>query len=113
SHMETVIRVAIVYAMIVLGLRVLGKREFGQLAPVELVTLLLIPEIVSQALQRQDYSLTNAAIGLGSLFSLVFLTSLLSARFPHVQKVLEGTPAVLVKDGRLIRENILKERITP
>ena len=51
--MEAVIRVAAIYALIVLGMRVLGKREFGQLSPVELVTLLLIPEIVSNALRMR------------------------------------------------------------
>jgi uncharacterized membrane protein YcaP (DUF421 family) len=57
--METVIRVTIFYLIILIGLRVMGKREFSQLTPLELVTLLLIPEIVSQSILREDFSLTN------------------------------------------------------
>jgi uncharacterized membrane protein YcaP (DUF421 family) len=55
--METVIRVALIYVFIMAGLRVMGKREFGQLSPIELVTLLLIPEIVSQAMIMEDFPL--------------------------------------------------------
>lgn len=47
--METVIRIAIIYLVILVGLRLLGKRELSQLTPLELVTLMLIPEIVSQS----------------------------------------------------------------
>ena len=50
--METVIRVAFVYVFVLLALRVVGKREFGQLTPFDLVTLLLIPDLVTQALLR-------------------------------------------------------------
>lgn len=53
--METVLRVGIIYVVIVMGLRILGKREFAQLSPVELVLLLLIPEIVSQSLLRERF----------------------------------------------------------
>lgn len=53
--METVIRVAILYVLIIAGLRVMGKREFSQLTSIELVALLLIPELASQALIREDF----------------------------------------------------------
>jgi uncharacterized membrane protein YcaP (DUF421 family) len=111
--METVIRVAVIYALIVLGLRVLGKREFGQLSPIELVTLLLIPEIVSNALQREDQSVTNGIIGLATLFTLVFATSLLTSRFGVFNRLLDGTPTVLVHRGELIAKNLQRERISP
>ncbi len=111
--METVIRVAVIYALIVLGLRVLGKREFGQLSPIELVTLLLIPEIVSNALQRDDQSVTNGIIGLATLFTLVFTTSLLTSRFRRLNRALEGTPTVLVHHGKIIPANLHLERVSP
>ena len=64
--METVIRVAIVYVFLMAALRFLGKREFGQLSPFDLVVLLMIPELVSQALVREDFSLTNAIVAVGA-----------------------------------------------
>ena len=75
------LRVALIYVFILLGMRVVGKREFAQLSPSELVSLLMIPELVSQALSHEDYSLTNALIGVCTLLLLVFVTSVLVQRF--------------------------------
>ena len=110
--MDAVLRVVVIYLLIVIGLRVMGKREFGQLSPLELVTLLLIPEIVSNAIQGQHFSLTHATVALATLFTLVFLTSILSARSARFQKLLDGSPRVLVSDGKLIAANLMAERVT-
>ena len=111
--MDAVLRVAVIYLLMVIGLRLLGKREFGQLSPLELVTLLLIPEIVSNAIQGQHFSITHAVVGVATLFVLVFLTSLLSARSARFEKVLDGSPTVLVHDGKLIAQSLMAERVTP
>lgn len=100
--METVLRVAAIYVLVYAGLRVMGKREFGQLSPLELVTLLMIPEIVSQALTGDDYSVTNAAIGVSTLLVLVFATSLLIHRFKKVEDIVNGEPSVLVRRGKML-----------
>ena len=111
--METVIRVVIVYAAIVAGLRVLGKREFGQLSPLELVTLLLIPEIVSPVLNRDDASLTNGLLGVMTVLALVFITSMLMHLSPRFEKIVAGEPTVLVAHGQLVEKHLNKERVTP
>lgn len=111
--METVIRVAIIYLLILIGLRILGKREFSQLSSQELVTLLLIPELVSPALTRQDDSLVNAGIAAASIFSLVFLTSVVSHRVRRMETVLSGKPTLLVAHGDLLVDNLNRERISP
>jgi uncharacterized membrane protein YcaP (DUF421 family) len=111
--LETVIRVVIIYVVIIAGLRVLGKREFGQLSPAELVTLLIVPEIVSPALVRDDPSLTNAIIGTTTLFSLVFVVSLLMHHIRPLEKVVSSSPTLLVRDGQFLAENMNKERISP
>ena len=110
--METVVRVLVVYLLLLFGLRLVGKREFGELSAFDLVTLLLIPELVSQALTRNDYSLTNAIVGVTTLLALVFLTSLLAHRFRRVERLIEGVPTVLVARGRLIIEACDRERIS-
>jgi uncharacterized membrane protein YcaP (DUF421 family) len=111
--METVIRVVVIYLFLLAGLRILGKREFGQLSPFELVTLLLIPEMLTDALTRGDHSLTNAFIGIATLLSLVFLTSMLAHRSKKVADVVEGKPTVLVQHGQYVGDNMNVERITP
>lgn len=111
--METVLRVAILYLFIMVGLRLLGKREFGELAPFDLVVLLLIPEIASQALLREDFSMTNALIALSTLLVLVFLTSMLSYRSRTAGRLIGGVPSVLVRHGYLVTENLDRERVRP
>ena len=110
--MNTVIRIVIVYLTIVVALRIMGKREFSQLSPLELVTLLLIPEISSQAILGEDFSLTNAVIALATLFSLTFVMTVLRYRFGRLDRMVEGTPTVLVHDGKIYPKNMDLERIS-
>lgn len=109
--METVPRVVFVYVLVWACFRILGKRELTQMSPFELVTLLFVPQLFSRALTRQDYSMTNAVIGATTLFSLVFLTSLASYRFPRFAGVMEARPTVLVHRGALVDAHLDRERI--
>jgi uncharacterized membrane protein YcaP (DUF421 family) len=111
--METVVRVVILYIFIMAGLRVVGKREFSQLSPLELVTLLIIPEIVSQALTREDSSMTNALVGTATLIVLVYLSSLLQYNNSPIDKAINGLPAVVVRHGEYVGKHMNEERITP
>lgn len=111
--METVLRVTLFYLFILFGLRVLGKREFSQLSPLELVMLLLIPELASQSLVRDDFSLTNGIIAITTVFTLVFLSSLLQHHSKTVSRVISGSPTILVADGEFIQEHLNRERIDP
>ena len=110
--MDTVFRIAAIYLFILVGLRILGKREFGQMSPLELVTLLMIPEIVSQALTGEDYSLTNAFVGVATLLVLVFATSLVMHRFKKVESAISSEPSVLVHRGRMFERVMNVERVS-
>ncbi|MBZ5713378.1 DUF421 domain-containing protein [Nannocystis pusilla] len=111
--MDTVIRVVVVYLLVMACMRMMGKREFGQLSPAELVTLLIIPEIVSPALVRDDPSLTNALVGATTLFSLVFLVSLAMHHIKPLERAISGEPTLLVRRGRFLVGNMNRERISP
>jgi uncharacterized membrane protein YcaP (DUF421 family) len=110
---ESIWRVTFVYAFLLLAFRLSGKREVGQMSPFELVTLLLIPEIFSSALNRSDDSLALASVGVGTLCLLVFFTGLLTFRSSKAELLLEGEPTVLVRDGKFIERNLRRERVTP
>lgn len=110
--MDIVLRIVVIYCAILAGLRMLGKREFGQLSPHELVTLLIIPEIVSPALTTQDTSLTGALIGTAALLVLVFVTSLASHRLRTVEQLISSQPLVLVRNGELLCESMNRSRIS-
>jgi uncharacterized membrane protein YcaP (DUF421 family) len=111
--MDVVVRVAIIYLFLFAAMRVMGKREFSQLAPMELVSLLLIPEIVSSALVGGDASLTGALIGLSTLFVLVFGVSTLTHLSPRAGTALDGSPVVLAHRGAFVRAHLDRERLSP
>ena len=111
--METVIRVAYVYLLLMLVLRLMGKRELGRLSPFELVLLMLIPELFSQALVREDFSMTNATVAFLSLASLVFATSLMAHRSRTLEAVFTGHPTVLATNGRFDANAMNAELVQP
>lgn len=110
--MEIAVRIVVIYLFILAGLRVLGKREFGQLSPIELVALLLISEIVSPALTADEPSLTAGLFGGATLLVLVFLISLLSHRFKTVERITGSDPTVLAHNGKLLRDRMDRERVS-
>lgn len=111
--METVLRVLFVYVFLLFALRVMGKREFSEFSPLELVVLLLIPEMLQQGLVGHDRSLTNSLVAACTLLLLVFGTSVLKYLRPKAEEVLESAPSVLAFDGKLVERNLRLERITP
>jgi uncharacterized membrane protein YcaP (DUF421 family) len=111
--MDTILRVAVIYLFVLAGMRAIGKREFGQLAPHEFVILLIIPEMVSTSLNQNDNSLTNALVGTATIFGLVFLTSVLTHRFKPIEHLISNSSAVLVHKGQIFEEVLNKERVTP
>lgn len=110
--METVIRIAVIYVFVLFGLRIIGKRELSQLAPRELVMLLLIPELFSQAALGEDFSMVNAMVACATLLLLVFSTSIATHLSHRVGHVVDAAPAVLVRRGQLIEHALDRERVT-
>lgn len=108
----SVLHVAVTYGVLILAFRLMGKRELSQLSPFELVTLMLIPEILSNSVQGQGGLLTSIA-GLSAILSLVVATSALAHRVPVFEKVLEASPTLLVAEGKLLEQNLNSERIAP
>jgi uncharacterized membrane protein YcaP (DUF421 family) len=111
--MDTVLRIAFVYFLLMVALRVMGKRELSEMSPFELVTLLMVPEIFSPALAREDFSMTHATIGVATLFTLVFITALATFRSKRVEQLVEGGPTILVRNGSFLEKAMQHERITP
>jgi uncharacterized membrane protein YcaP (DUF421 family) len=106
-------RVLFVYVFLVIALRVLGKREFGELAPFDLVVLMLIPEFFQQAVAGEDFSMTNAVVASSTLLTIVLLTSILAYRSQKVSELVAGSPTVLASAGRLVTEQLHRSRVTP
>src|SRR5699024_5532559 len=75
--------------------------------------LLIIPEMVSQALTREDSSMTNALVAVATLIVLVYLSSLLQHGNKQVDAAINAEPTVLVRHGSYVRKRMNEERITP
>lgn len=111
--MDVVLRVTVAYFFVLIALRLMGKREFGELSPLELITLLLIPELLSDAMQIGDQSIVRALAGVSTVLLLVFVSGMAAHLSPKVENAMEGTPSVLVAHGELILDNMNRERMTP
>ncbi len=113
SALALIARVALLYGALILGFRVLGKRELSQLSPFELVTLLLVAEIVSPALSAGDQSVQGAIIGSATLLTLTFLNSAMTYRWRWFRRLGEAPPAVIIHRGQLHEDVLHKDRLRP
>ena len=109
--MDIVFRGIAVYFFIYLLTRVIGRRELGSLAPFDLILLIILGDSVQQGLTQDDYSITGAAIAVGTIAALQVATSYVSFRVPKLRSVLEGEPIVIVEDGKPIERNMKRERL--
>lgn len=106
---EIVIRSALVYGGVVIGLRVMGKRELGQMTVFDLVVVLLIANAVQNAMTGPDFSVQGGLIAAAVL--LVLNRALASLRIHSAAwgRLLEGMPTVLVQDGQFLEPRLRKE----
>jgi uncharacterized membrane protein YcaP (DUF421 family) len=110
--MDIALRGIVLYAFIVLVMRVIGRRELSSMTPFDLVLVIILGDAVQQGLTQDDYSVTGAIIAVSTIASLQVLTSYLSFRSKRVRKVLEGLPIVLVDHGKIVERNLNRERMT-
>jgi uncharacterized membrane protein YcaP (DUF421 family) len=109
---EKVLRPIIVYAFLVVGLRVFGKRELAQLNPFDLVVLLSLSNTVQNAIIGDDTSLIGGLIGALSLFTVNYLVVRFLFKHRRLDQWLEGTPTVLIDRGRVLPRNLARELLT-
>ncbi|GAA4477393.1 DUF421 domain-containing protein [Enteractinococcus fodinae] len=110
--MDVVIRAAAVYLLILLIMRISGKRTMAQVTIFDFILLLIIGEAVAEALVGEDPSLTAAALIVTTLVLLDRVSDYLGWRVPRLKRILESAPVVLVEDGRPLRDTMNRERIS-
>ncbi|UYZ64639.1 DUF421 domain-containing protein [Hymenobacter weizhouensis] len=98
--MESVLRAVIVYGVLLLIFRLVGRRAIAQSSVFDLVLLLIIANVSENALLGEDNSMTNALLQIVTLSMLFLGLSLLKQRSPQLQRLLEGLPVVIVHHGR-------------
>ena len=110
--MDIVARATVIFVVIFIVLRVIGRRELGNLEPFDLILLVVMGDLVQQGVTQSDYSVTGAIIAILTISVLTVFVSYLGFRFRRLRPLLEGEPIILLADGRPIERNMRRERIT-
>ena len=110
--MDSILRAVAVYVLIFVLVRISGNRTLSQITTFDFVLLLIIAETTQQALTGDDYSITNLAILSGTLVALTIGLSFVTYHVPGAARWIEGAPLILVREGRVLRDRLRKERVT-
>lgn len=109
--MDMILRGACIYVVVWLLFRIAGRRTMAQMTTFDFVLLLICGEATQQALLGPDYSVTNAAFVVLTLVSMDLAMTALRARFHRLERIMEGLPMLIVKNGEPLHERMAKERV--
>jgi uncharacterized membrane protein YcaP (DUF421 family) len=109
---ELMLRAIVVYAFILLLLRIIGKKHIGEMAPFDLVVLLILSESVQKALVADDKSLIGGLVVVATLFAANQLLGYATWRNKTLTRLFEGTPRILVRNGRVCGDVLASEQVT-
>ncbi len=107
-----VLRACAIYALVMVLVRVSGKRAVGQFTPFDLVLLILIGNAVQNGINGGDNSLTGAAIMATTLIALNYAVAYVTSRNRKVEKFVEGVPVLLARDGQLFEAVLRRELVS-
>ena len=110
--MDIVLRATVMFAILYLLIRLLGKRELGQMTPFEFVVLVVMGDLIQQGVTQTDFSLTGATLAIVTFAFWGVVLSWISYLMPRAERLLEGEARVLVRDGQLLGDNLRRDRIT-
>ena len=108
----SLIRAVILYAVAIFLIRLMGKRQIGELQPSELVITMLISEVASLPMQDNSIPMLNAIVALFVLVSFEILTSALSLKFHKIRTIMQGHPVIIIRNGVIDVKALKKLRIS-
>lgn len=109
---ELIIRAVLVYAFVFLLLRIVGRKHVGELAPFDLVVLLILSDSVQNSLIADETSVTAGLVSAASLFGVNQLVGYISTGSKKAERFLEGKPRILVRNGMVRKDVLAREQIT-
>ena len=109
---QIVVRSAVVYVFLLIVLRLMGKRQIGQLAPFDLVLILVLSNAVQNAMNGGDNSVLGGLVSASTLFALNSAVAVVTARSKKAEALIEGHPLVLIHNGKLYDAMLRKANIT-
>jgi uncharacterized membrane protein YcaP (DUF421 family) len=108
---DIVVRATVAFVLIAVVTRLIGRRELSGLEPFDLILLVVLGDLVQQGVTQSDYSLTGMVLVICTLALLTMLVSFVGFRVGGLRRLLEGTPLVLIEDGRVVDANLRRQRI--
>lgn len=109
---ELIVRALLVYLFLILLLRITGKRQVGQLAPFDLVLLLVLSNAVQNSMNGGDNSLIGGVISATTLVLINLAVGIVTHRSKKLEGIIEGHPQVLIHNGKLYQEIMTAARLT-
>lgn len=110
--MDIVLRATVLFAITFLMLRLLGKRELGQMTPFEFIVLVVMGDLIQQGVTQTDFSITASVLAIGTFAFWGVVLSWLTYLFAPAERVLDGDARVLIRDGELLMQNLRRDRLT-
>ncbi len=111
--LDVFVRTLIVYVALLVGLRIAGKREIGQMTFFDLVVILLIANGVQNAMVGPDTSVTGGLVAAATLLAVNYAVSIVRDRVPWLRAAVSGHPTLLVHDGHFVEDHMRREHVEP
>ena len=109
--LQIVLRTLTVYGIVLIGVRLSGKREVGQMTPFDLTLLLLLSNAVQNAMTGPDTSVIGGATAAITLLGVNYVVAELASHNRKIRRVLRGDPAVLIHNGKVIERTMAREHV--
>ncbi len=109
---DKILRAALVYFFLLIAMRLTGKRQLGQMSSFDFIVLLMIGNIVQNAMIGNDNSITGGFIGAATILGLNYGIARLTTANKRFERLVEGAPTLLVHNGKVLEEHLRREMIT-
>ena len=110
--LTTFIRAIILYLLVLIVMRLMGKREIGQLQPFELAISIMIADLAAVPMAELGIPISNGIIPILGLLVMYMLISILNMKSVNFRKIMSGQPAILIYRGRIDEKALRRESIT-
>lgn len=110
--MNILMRTAAIYLVVLIGVRLSGKREVGQMTPFDLTLLLLLSNAVQNAMTGPDTSVWGGVVAACTLLIMNYLIAEVAGANRRFRKFVEGQPSLLIHDGKIISAHMAKEHVS-
>jgi uncharacterized membrane protein YcaP (DUF421 family) len=110
--LEIVLRALVVFLFLWVITRAVGRSTLGELSTFELLLYVTMGDLVQQGVTQQDYSVTGAALAVGTFALLTVMLSWTQWRFPRARDLIAGRAALVIEDGELVEANMRRQRLS-